>query len=24
VILGLMLMVYWRASRLLNKKGELE
>ncbi|WP_437889301.1 spermidine/putrescine ABC transporter permease PotB [Phytobacter sp. V91] len=24
VIMGLMLLVYWRASRLLNKKGDLE
>ncbi|ENZ4447334.1 hypothetical protein ACGLQ7_002049, partial [Escherichia albertii] len=24
IIMGLMLLVYWRASRLLNKKAELE
>ncbi|WP_455551203.1 hypothetical protein, partial [Escherichia sp.] len=23
-VMGLMLLVYWRASRLLNKKVELE
>ena len=24
IVMGLMLLVYWRASRLLNKKVELE
>ncbi|OSE48135.1 spermidine/putrescine ABC transporter permease PotB [Salmonella enterica subsp. arizonae serovar 50:r:z] len=24
IVMGLMLLIYWRASRLLNKKGELE
>ena len=24
IVIGLMLLVYWRASRLLNKKVELE
>jgi len=24
VVMGLMLLVYWRASRWLNKKGDLE
>ena len=24
IVMGLMLLVYWRASRLLNKKGELD